>query len=86
MKILSTIFFKNSQRICHTGIVYHVDGKRVYTIEGNAGNVVCRKSYTLGDSYIAGFLMGVCRGEDLRTCMQLGALNASITIGYDGAW
>lgn len=39
-----------------------------------------------GDSYIAGFLMGVCRGEDLRTCMRLGALNASITIGYDGAW
>ena len=48
-------FFKNSQRICHTGIVYHFDGKRVYTIEGNAGNEVRKKSYTLGDSYIAGF-------------------------------
>lgn len=48
-------YFKNSQRICHTGIVYRFDGKRVYTIEGNAGNVVCKKSYLLGDSYIAGF-------------------------------
>ena len=39
-----------------------------------------------GDSYIAGFLLGICRGEDLYACMQLGALNASITIGYNGAW
>lgn len=48
-------FFRNSERICHTGLVYKVDGKKVYTIEGNAGNVVCKKSYKLTDSYIAGF-------------------------------
>lgn len=48
-------FFKNSQRICHTGIVYKAEGSKVYTIEGNAGNRVQKKSYTLGDSYIAGF-------------------------------
>ena len=48
-------YFKNSQRICHTGLVYKVDGNKVYTIEGNAGNVVAKKSYKLGDSYIAGF-------------------------------
>ena len=48
-------FFKNSQRICHTGLVYKVDGNKVYTIEGNAGNVVAKRSYKLGDSYIAGF-------------------------------
>lgn len=48
-------FFKNSQRICHTGLVYKVEGKKVYTIEGNAGNEVRKKSYTLGDNYIAGF-------------------------------
>ena len=50
-------FFKNSQRICHTGIVYHVNGKTFYTIEGNAGNEVRKKSYTIGDSYVAGFGM-----------------------------
>lgn len=48
-------FFKNSQRICHTGLVYKVEGKKVYTIEGNAGNEVRKKFYTLGDNYIAGF-------------------------------
>ncbi|MBQ6413017.1 MAG: CHAP domain-containing protein [Ruminococcus sp.] len=50
-------FFKNSQRICHTGIVYKVEGNKIYTIEGNAGNEVRKKSYTLGDNYIAGFGM-----------------------------
>lgn len=48
-------FFQNSERICHTGLVYHFDGKRFYTIEGNAKNEVRKKSYTVGDSYIAGF-------------------------------
>ena len=48
-------FFRNSERICHTGLVYKVENGRVYTIEGNAGNEVRKKSYTLGDNYIAGF-------------------------------
>lgn len=51
------VFFKNSQRICHTGLVYHVDGKRFYTIEGNCGNEVRKRSFTVGDSYVAGFGM-----------------------------
>lgn len=29
------IFFRNNIRICHTGIVTAVDGKKVYTVEGN---------------------------------------------------
>ena len=29
------IFFKNSKRICHTGIVYEVTMTKVRTIEGN---------------------------------------------------
>lgn len=46
------IFFKNSVRICHTGIVIRVAGDRVYTIEGNTsgasgvvanGGGVCEK-------------------------------------------
>ena len=49
------IFFKNSQRICHTGIVYKVDTSRVYTIEGNASEKVCYRSYALTDSTIAGY-------------------------------
>lgn len=58
------IFFKNSTRICHTGIVYKVDSSKVYTIEGNTsgasgvianGGGVCKKSYALTNSRIAGY-------------------------------
>ena len=60
----SVIFFKNSTRICHTGIVYKVDAATVYTIEGNTstgagvianGGGVCKKSYSLNNSKIAGY-------------------------------
>lgn len=58
------IFFKNSQRICHTGIVYAVTDEMVFTIEGNTSNgssvipnggAVCKKSYSKGNSRIAGY-------------------------------
>lgn len=39
-----------------------------------------------GDSYIAGFLMGLLDGESIVECMKKGALSSSITIGYRGAW
>lgn len=63
-KVGDQIFFKNSTRINHTGLVYKVDAKRVYTIEGNTsgasgvitnGGGVCKKSYALNDSKIAGY-------------------------------
>lgn len=58
------IFFKNSKRICHTGLVYNFDSKYVYTIEGNTsgasgvianGGGVCKKKYLLTNSKIAGY-------------------------------
>lgn len=58
------IFFKNSSRICHTGLVYKVTNSRVYTIEGNTsgasgvianGGGVCKKSYALNYDRIAGY-------------------------------
>lgn len=58
------IFFKNSTRICHTGIIYKVDSSKVYTIEGNTsgasgvianGGGVCKKSYSKTYSKIAKF-------------------------------
>lgn len=58
------IFFKNSTRICHTGIVYAVDKNRVLTIEGNTsdkqglvpnGGCVAKKSYNLSYARIAGY-------------------------------
>lgn len=58
------IFFKNSSRIHHTGIVVGVSSTTVTTIEGNTSNgsavvanggMVCKKSYSIGNSKIAGY-------------------------------
>jgi len=58
------IFFKNSERIYHTGIVYKTDKDYVYTIEGNTssqkgvnadGGCVAKKSYSLNNPKIAGY-------------------------------
>ncbi|WP_432403614.1 fructoselysine 6-kinase [Wukongibacter sp. M2B1] len=39
-----------------------------------------------GDSYIAGFLMGVLEGKSIAECMEKGVLSSGITLGYYGAW
>lgn len=58
------IFFKNSTRICHTGLVVKVSGNTVYTIEGNTssasgvvsnGGCVRKKSYSISNNNIAGY-------------------------------
>lgn len=63
-KIGAQIFFKNSSRICHTGLVYNFDNRYVYTVEGNTsgasgvisnGGGVCKKKYSITNSRIAGY-------------------------------
>jgi len=63
-KIGDQIFFANNGEAYHTGIVYDVDGTRVYTIEGNTsdaegvienGGCVCKKSYYLTNKKILGY-------------------------------
>ena len=58
------IFFRNSERICHTGIVTKVTATKVYTIEGNTssaagvvanGGCVREKSYDRSYSRIVGY-------------------------------
>ena len=60
----AVIFFHNSERICHTGIVYNFDSKYVYTVEGNTNNgtavisnggMVCKKSYLRSNERIDGY-------------------------------
>ena len=51
------IFFRNSGGICHTGLVWKVDGNKVYTIEGNKNNAVRKMEYYTFDSSIAGYGM-----------------------------
>ena len=64
VKIGDQIFFKNSTRICHTGIVVGVSGNTITTIEGNTsgasgvianGGGVCKKTYQIGYSRIDGY-------------------------------
>lgn len=58
------IFFTDGTSIYHTGLVYKVENSKVYTVEGNTSDVsyvdgnggkVCKKSYQIGASYIAGY-------------------------------
>lgn len=58
------IFFTDGTSIYHTGLVYKVDGSRVYTVEGNTSDVnyvdgnggkVCKKAYPISASYITGY-------------------------------
>ena len=60
------VFFYSSDKsqIQHTGLVYAVDSKKVYTVEGNTsgasgvisnGGGVCKKSYSLSYARLAGF-------------------------------
>ena len=78
------IFFKNTVRICHTGLVYKVDKKYVYTIEGNTSNKgllipngggVFKKKYLLTYNSIAGY--GKPR-YDVRATCSLGDVNSNV--------
>lgn len=49
------VFFKNTNRINHTGIVVQVTSDSITTIEGNANNKVSRRTYLLKNPTIAGY-------------------------------
>lgn len=52
------------------------------------GVIECEVVDTMGagDSYIAGFLKGILEGKTIAESMEMGAANATETIGYFGAW
>lgn len=63
-KVGDQIFFKQGNKIVHTGLVYNIDKEYVYTIEGNTSNSetvisnggeVCSKRYKLNNSSIDGY-------------------------------
>lgn len=63
-KVGDQIYFGTKGNETHTGIVYKVDGSKVYTIEGNTsgasgvianGGGVCKKSYSLSYDKIVGY-------------------------------
>lgn len=52
------------------------------------GIVPCEVVDTMGagDSYIAGFLLGILMNKETEECMHMGAENAVHTLQYYGAW
>lgn len=50
------VFTDDKKNRTHTGMVYACDGTYVYTIEGNSGNMVRKRSYLLTSSYIYGWI------------------------------
>lgn len=54
-KVGDQIFFGTSSNVSHTGIVCKVTDTKVWTIEGNASDMVKKNSYTIGDSRIYGY-------------------------------
>lgn len=50
------VFTDNGKLRSHTGMVYAVDSKYVYTIEGNSGQMCRKRSYLLTSSYLYGWI------------------------------
>lgn len=92
-KIGDQIFFKKGLSITHTGIVYKVDSKKVYTIEGNTsskqgvipnGGCVRTKSYNLNLSSIDGYGRPKYRNNELNSTPQKQEIYYIDNVGYDG--
>lgn len=95
-KVGDQIFFKNSAgKICHTGLVYAVDSKYVYTVEGNTSNssgvvanggCVAKKKYDINYSRIAGYgrpLYGTTSsGSTLTTSSATGVVLPTGELSY----
>ena len=62
------IFFGSANGAQHTGLVERVEGGVVYTIEGNSGNAVRRRSYSLTDSSILGYGRPTTGKRSWRSC------------------
>ena len=85
------IFFTDGTSIYHTGLVYKVDSSKVYTVEGNTSDVnyvdgnggkVCKKSYPIGASYIAGY----GRPKYDKTTVEVEKEDKKHIIDEDGKW
>ena len=89
-KVGDQIYFGNGVgKEYHTGIVYKVDSRKVYTIEGNTsgasgvianGGGVCKKSYNLGYSKIVGY------GRPKYDAEPIKKPAAKSTLEVDGQW
>ena len=85
-------FMKSIKAIGPSLVVVTRGEKGSIAYDGNefteSGIIECKvvDSMGAGDSYIAGFLMGILEGKSIKESMKMGALSSSETIGYYGAW
>lgn len=88
------IFFGKEGGETHTGIVYKVDSKKVYTIEGNTssasgvvanGGGVAKKSYALNYSKIVGYGRPLYDAEEVKTTKGETTVNIELTVLEKGA-
>ncbi|MGB5823506.1 MAG: fructoselysine 6-kinase [Proteocatella sp.] len=85
-------FMKNVKEKGPKLVVLTLGEKGSIVYDGNeftkCGIVNCNVVDTMGagDSYIAGFLMGLLESRSIEECMYKGALSSSETITYYGAW
>lgn len=93
-KVGDQIFFGTKGSETHTGIVYKVDSKKVYTIEGNTsgasgvianGGGVCKKSYALDYSKIVGYGRPLYDAEEVKTTKGETTVNIELTVLKKGA-
>ncbi|MGF7059662.1 fructoselysine 6-kinase [Brassicibacter mesophilus] len=63
--------------IAYDGMEFYKEGIKQVEVVDSLG---------AGDSFIAGFMVGIARGRDIKTCLSMGTNKASKTITYFGAW
>lgn len=93
-KVGDQIFFKNGNKLCHTGLVYKVDSSRVYTVEGNTseskglvsnGGCVSKKSYLLTSPSIDGYGRPAYSEEELEKKIDIkGIVKYVDNVDYEG--
>ncbi len=79
------IFTDSWQSMDHTGLVYAVDGTRVYTYEGNSGNMARTRSYLLDSAYIYGYCPLAGYGES-GAAGPVEQLQAALGVTADGVF
>ena len=63
----------------HIGVVERIEDGKVYTIEGNSGDQVARKSYDLDSENISGYINCKAQGEDKTDKVLGGSGNEKIS-------
>ncbi len=79
------LFTDSWQSMDHTGVVYAANAERVYTYEGNSGNMARKRSYRLDSAYIYGYAPPAGCGESAAQ-NPVAQLQAWLGVAADGVF